>query len=871
MSQFTRILPVAASTAFLLAACGHELKAPDLTKGETITGSGGTGGSTTGGTGGTGGGGTGGGGSGGTGGSAAMPGDMCGDRKQTLVINGHDMMPGYWLPDGVADQVDQAIASMPLPDKIAQMQGIAAPAPGTTPSWDDIERSYDVPVGSATPTLRGYRYRDAGRGLNLDAGQDNRPSDGKDYSTVFPTESVRAASWDLDLEWRVGKAMGDETAATKNNMLLAPCMNIIRHPYWGRTQETYSEDMYHTGRMASALTAGIQQHVVGCAKHFAANNVENLRKDQNAVMNEQTLREIYGRHFDMVINDGGIGCIMASYNKINGTKATQNKHLLTEVLREDFKYKGVVLSDWWAMPGDNAAFNETDTPTLQNTAAEAVLAGLDIEVPWTIYYSHIAGGLDLGLIQQSHVDRSARRVLEQKYRFNTWNPNGPWGINNPVTKFPNAAAAGTASIDEPDHRALTEETLIKSAVLLANGPKDGSMPMLPWADKANIAVVGINYAYKLETGTCPNLTPGKMGCTHQFGFDANLGDRGSSRVNGDPATTISVFEGFEMMKTAGLHGVASVTNGVDATPVDTADVAVVVVGTTPGDEGEEYAIPTGGDRTSLSFPGAGAQEALVTAVLDKMKPTVIIVESGSIMSLPWLDHPNKQQATIWAGYPGHNGGAALAKLVFGDFNFSGKMPMAWPTQAQLDLQKFEDDPNNYITNMGYFFGYRFYDDLQAKGMFNTADLVFPFGHGLSYTKFEYSGLEVPCGAVSKGAVVDVNFKIKNTGAVAGQEVAMLFVAPPPNGKAGDDVGDRPVKELKGFVKTPLLMPMEEYSATIQMRVQDLRRWKPAGMNPNATTGEWVIDNGDYTLMVGKNAADADKNNPMVLSKTVTIQ
>jgi beta-glucosidase len=345
-------------------------------------------------------------------------------------------------------------------------------------------------------------------------------------------------------------------------------------------------------------------------------------------------------------------------------------------------------------------------------------------------------------------------------------------------------------------------------------------------------------------------------------------------VNGDPATTISVFKGFDMMKTPQQHGVVNVTNGVDATAVDTADVAVVVVGMTAGDEGEEYAIPAKGDRASLAFPGNGAQEALVTAVLDKMKPTVIIVESGSIMSLPWLGHLNQQQATIWAGYPGHNGGAALAKLVFGDFNFSGKMPMAWPTQAQLDLQKFVDhpeDPNVYDTNMGYFFGYRFYDDLQAKGMFNTAELLFPFGHGLSYTKFEYSALEVPCAAVSKDALVDVNFTIKNTGTVAGQEVAMLFVAPPPNGKAADDVGERPVKELKGFIKTPVLMPMEEYAATIQMRVHDLRRWKPAGGNPMAPTGEWVIDSGDYTLMVGKNAADADKNNPTVLAKTVTIQ
>src|SRR5690606_416809 len=158
-----------------------------------------------------------------------------------------------------------------------------------------------------------YRYRDAGRGVNLDAGQDNRQSEGKDnknYATVFPTPSLRAASWDLALERRIGAAIGDETAASRNNMLLAPCMNIIRHPYWGRTQEVYGEDMYLIGRMSTAFTVGIQEYVVACAKHWAANNIEQDRALQDAVMNEQTLREIYGRHFEMVVQDGAVGCIM---------------------------------------------------------------------------------------------------------------------------------------------------------------------------------------------------------------------------------------------------------------------------------------------------------------------------------------------------------------------------------------------------------------------------------------------------------------------------------------------------------------------------------------------------------------------------------
>jgi len=174
--------------------------------------------------------------------------------------------PGYTAPRD--PQVAELLGRMSLDERVKQMQGI--PYSGK-PDFQDIERSVDADAGNGK-IVRGYQYRDAGHGANLAAGQPNRPSQGHDFSTNFPVESVRAASWDPDLEFQLGEAMGDETMATKNTMLLAPCMNIVRHPYWGRTQETYSEDMYHTGRMASALAAGIQQHVAACAKHWAANN-----------------------------------------------------------------------------------------------------------------------------------------------------------------------------------------------------------------------------------------------------------------------------------------------------------------------------------------------------------------------------------------------------------------------------------------------------------------------------------------------------------------------------------------------------------------------------------------------------------------------
>ena len=186
-------------------------------------------------------------------------------------------------------------------------------------------------------------------------------------------------------------------------------MNVLRHPLWGRAQETYGEDPYHIGRLASAMTVGVQQHIAANAKHFMAYDIENNRDANNALMDEQTLREIYGRHFRMVVQDGGVASVMASYNLVNGTKSTKNAHTLTEVLRNDFGFKGFILSDWWAMPNTSP---RTDTTTLKMTAVQAVKAGLDVELPWGLNYGQLenivnSGG---GLTTHDLVDRGLARA-----------------------------------------------------------------------------------------------------------------------------------------------------------------------------------------------------------------------------------------------------------------------------------------------------------------------------------------------------------------------------------------------------------------------------------------------------------------------------
>jgi beta-glucosidase len=758
-----------------------------------------------------------------TGGAAGATGGSAGTGVMTSCTDTEDQlfddktMPGDgFTPDPMVETI---FAAMDQSQKILQMSGI----PVGNKDYQDIERSPDVTVGGVT--VRGYRYRDAGHGVNLDAGQDNRTKDTNNFATAFPAQSSRGASWDLDLEWRLGEAIGDETAASKNNMMLAPCMNIVRHPFWGRTQETYGEDTYHMGRMASAFTAGLQQHVAACAKHYAGNNVEQNRANQDAVMDEQTLREIYGRHFEMVVRDGGVSCIMAAYNKVNGKKSTQNAHLLTDILRTDFGFKGTTITDWWAMPGDQGPI---DASLAIAQATEAALAGLDIEVPWTLNYGQLGPAIQANAAVGTAVDKAARRILEQKFRFRSALSTDGWSAKGDANLRSSLSGASIAT--NAGHLALAEEAEIKSAVLLTNGL--AGTPVLPITGTPSIAVLGLD----LPVGINMSTTPPKSGTTFHMATDVAVGDRGSSRVNADPAQSVGPTQGLQ--EVGMTLGITNVTSGTAATAAMAADFVVVVVGLTAGDEGEEYAIDAGGDRASLNLPGQ--QNQLVDAALALMKPTAIIVQSGSIVNLPWLAHANKNQATIWAGYGGIRAGLAYAKLLLGINNFSGKMPLAWPTET--DLIPFKDMPNS--TTMGYFFGYRHYDRLAAMGMGKT--LVFPFGHGLSYSTFTYANVQVPCATATEKAILDVTVDITNASAVAGEEVALLFV----KGPATTATGARAVKELKSFAKV-MVPAMGMTTAHLPLRIQDLRHWE------GAATGSWVIDKGVYTVLVGKSGADAD--------------
>lgn len=719
--------------------------------------------------------------------------------------------PGY--TEARDPKVAQLLATMTVAQKSLQMQGTDE-GPESSKNYGDIQRSPDDTVNN----IRGYLYRDAGRGVNLDARQFNRTTDGKDYATVMPTASARGASFDLDLEYRIGEALGDETVASKNTMLLAPVLNVLRHPYWGRAQETYGEDVFHLGRMASALTAGIQQHIAACAKHFAGNNIEDGRANQNAKMDEQTLREIYARHFEMVVQEGGVSCVMAAYNAINGTKSTQNRHLLTDILRKGIGFRGVILSDWWAMPGWDAF---PSVAQAKADATQAVKAGLNIEVPWTLFFGQLETLVGEQAITEAELDESVGYILEQKIRFNSLDLNGKIG-RQPATK---TYLSGSSISGNTDHIELAREAAVRSMVLIKN-----SAEILPIeSDVKKVAVVGLDVNWSVQSTT--PLGPQTM----MFSTDQPLGDRGSSRVNADPATTTGPFAGIS--EVASKHGATAIKANSVTQDVSDSDLIVVMVGYTPGDEGEEFAIKTGGDRATLTLPHG--QDALIEQAAATGKPTVVVIQSGSVVNMPWLDQVS---AVVWSSYSGQRGGLALAQLLFGEANFSGKMPVAWPREA--DLPAFRDEPTN--TTMDYFIGYRYFDKYGKAP-------IFPYGHGLSYSKFSYSNLVLPCGNASKQAVVNVKMDVSNDSSTDGEEVAFLFVSYP-NTKASR----RSVKELKGFKKV-LIPAGSKAEVIIPLRIADLKYWS------GDETGHWEVESGDVTLLVGP---DADHLN---LTGTLTIE
>jgi len=773
--------------------------------------------------------------SGGGAGGTTVAKSACGDGT----LPADPKMPGYAAADHTKFQTmaSTTAANMSTTELAGQMQG-TDPGPSTGRNWGDIYRQLD----NTARGIKGYTFRDGPRGVNLDA-QIHLSGVSHGTSTVFPVAAARGATFDVGLEYRIGQAMGDEMVSAGQTMLLAPTVNILRHPLWGRAQETYGEDSFLLGRMGTSSVAGIQTYVAACVKHYAGNNVEDGRETNiSAMADEQTLREVYARHFQMIVQDGGVACVMAAYNLVqvgsgSALNCTQNTHLLTDILRTDFGFQGFVLSDWWAMPGNQFTQNTT-------LAVPAISAGLDMELPWNWNFANIStAGLGATSAQ---LKTSAMRILEQKYRFNA---DKGTGLQAATTGF-----SGGSITNNSTHIATALEAAQKAMVLLKN--TNNTLPIKSTVTK--VAVVGAKLDYwsptdssGVATGTgINNRSDDVNNGTIDFANGIRIGDVGSSRADPDLTKSVGPCAGIQ----AAAGSSVTVTCGNTASVAAGADFVVVVAGLTPYDEGEEY--NGSGDRctaaqiasSSCSFALDGkpysnangnntnVQNGLIAGVVALGKPMVVVLEGGSAIDMSkWL---STVPAVVMAWYPGMVGGTALGQLLFGQVNFSGKLPISWPN-ALSDLPTFNGGAS---TTMDYYLGYRYFDHAAKTPLY-------PFGYGMSYTSFAYSNLVVPCGTTTKNSVVNVSVDVTNTGTVAGDEVVMLFVSFP------NTTARRSVKELKGFARVTLAAGAKQ-TVTIPVRVSDLKYYD--------NTNGWTVESGTVKVMVGGSSAS------LPLSDTFTV-
>ncbi len=502
-------------------------------------------------------------------------------------------------------RVEALLGQLTLEEKILQLHG-GSVIPGPNSTWDsaDLDR-----VG-----LPGLSMIDGPRGVN--AG----------IVTLFPVAMARAASWDPSIEAAVGEAIALEAKAVGAHVLLAPAMNLLTHPAYGRAQEGYGEDAFLTERMAVASVQGIQKHLMASPKHFAANNIEDTRFVVDAQLDPRTLHEVYLPHFRAVVREARAATVMAAYNRVNGAYAAENRELLTTILKESWGFDGLVMSDWVAATYD---------------AEASIEAGLDVEMPSPKVYSDLASLVANGFVEESVIDEAARRVLRMKLRF---------GVDD-------WEEAPESVIGSAEHAALSRRAAVAGTVLLRN---EGSLLPLDAAGLTKVGVVGL------------------------FAAEPSRGDVGSSDVTGP--YTISAIEGLQ----AALGEERVVALPTDAlTPEDLTalagvDVAVVVVGLDADDEGENIPGQPGGDRETLAL--SAAHLALIEAVAAAAPSTVVVLQGGSaILVDPWFETTD---AILQTFYAGQEGGHALADVLLGEVAPGGRLPFSVP-EAEADLPAFD--------------------------------------------------------------------------------------------------------------------------------------------------------------------------------------
>ena len=721
-------------------------------------------------------------------------------------------------PQLATSSVKKVLKAMTLEEKVHMVIGMGMA--GSDGNSAVVGATQDIVPGAAGTTypiprlgIPSIVLADGPAGLRINP---TRPGDDNTYyCTHFPIGTLLSSTWNQELVESVGTAMGEEVHEYGADVYLAPALNIHRHPLNGRNFEYYSEDPVVAGKTAAAYVRGVQKNDVGTSiKHFAYNNQETNRTGNNAIISPRAQREIYLKGFEIAVKEADPWTIMSSYNKINGTYTSQSRDLITTVLRDEWGFKGLVMTDWFG--GDNGAAQ--------------MAAGNDMLQPGTpLQYEQIMNAIKDGSLSEAELDVCVTRCLELVKR-------------SPKVK-------GYAYSNKPDlkaHAAVTRQSALEGMVLLENNG------VLPLKDVKKVAV---------------------FGCTS---YDFIAGGTGSGNVN--RAYTVSLLDGLknagfevdESKKDVYLEHIAKEEAAFKATLTDQLSAFYPMPRPTElvpsaselaaSAKGNDIAIITFGrnsgeffDRTSADFELSARERELlskVTAAFHAQGKKVVVVLNigGVIETASWKSIPD---AVLLAWQAGQEGGNSVTDILTGVESPSGKLPMTFPVNLMdaASSRNFPIDATGEVYFMnrredvglkdvdvtryeeGIYVGYRWFDkeDLAVS---------YPFGYGLSYTSFEYSEPTV----VNDGKTVTATVCVKNTGSVAGKEVVELYVSAP----AGSL--DKPVKELKAYAKTAKLAPGESAQVTLTFPTSELASFDEAA-------SAWVVDAGTYTFLFGASSRD----------------
>ena len=636
-----------------------------------------------------------------------------------------------------------------------------------------------------------------------------------DYSTGMPCGLALAATWNVQLAHDYGQVIGEEARVRGKQIMLGPAVNIQRTPLCGRNFEYFGEDPWLTSRIAVGYIQGEQaQGVSSCIKHFAANNQELDRNTIDVEMDERTLREIYLPAFRAAVREAGVLSVMGSYNQFRGQHCAQNDYLINTILKGEWGFKGILMSDWDAA----------------HDTRQAALNGLDLEMgtdkPFDQYYlaTPFLDALRQGQLAMSLLDEKARRNLRVMFLTHMFDP--------PIE-------AGSANT--PAHQRTTRDVAEEAIVLLKN---QGNILPLDPARIKSIAVIGENAVRKFEHDGGSSEIKTMYEVTPLEGIVTRVGGLANVSFSVGYAQTPSTHP---TTRRRSPDVFTQVDKGTADRAVDAArhaDVAIFIGGLNHvrnfDAEGE--------DRLDMKLPYG--QDDLIKRVSSANSKTIVVLISGGAVEMDWLD---RSAAVVQAWYPGMEGGNALARVLFGDVNPSGKLPCTFP-------RHLEDSPAHALHaypgvngvekyEEGLLVGYRWFD---AKNI----EPLFPFGFGLSYTKFEYSNLKL-AGGGEGGTVVNVQCDVANRGGRDGAEVVQVYVQPT------NPQLPRPPKELKGFAKVSVNAGQQQ-TVTIPLDLSAFAYYDPQQKG-------WIAQKDDYTILVGSSSRDIRLQGKWSLPETIPVK